>query len=281
VIRSIHVPDEILDAARAGDRGAFDRLCRPAIPRLRGVIHRMVGDATETDDLVQDTLTKAWTAIASFDGRAAVATWLCRIGINTTIDHLRQERRWRARAQVAYANDCTATPELAMEIGEAMMSPSFRYDAREHIAFCFTCVARSLEPELQAALVLREVEGLGNLEAARALDVTESVLRHRVSTARATMEREFDGLCSLVNKRGVCYQCKGLRDCVPDDTRKGEPPPDALALDARLAIVRAANVELGASQPLHDLFWRRLRAQERDGRGSVEASPACAPEGDA
>ncbi len=277
MIASSPMGEETLQAARAGDRAAFDRLCRAALPRLRGVIRRMVGDASETDDLVQEALTRAWTSIARFDGRAEVSTWLCRIGINAAIDHLRQQQRWRARAQIAYANECASSMELGGEVGEALMSPALRYDAREHIAFCFTCVGRSLAPEQQAALVLREVEGLSNLEAARALDVTESVLRHRLAEARATMEREFDGLCSLVNKQGVCYQCRGLREGVPDPARQGAPPPDVTALDARLAVVRDADIDAGATQPLHDLFWRRLRAQERDGRGSVEPDADCGP----
>jgi RNA polymerase sigma-70 factor (ECF subfamily) len=271
---------ETVAAARDGDRAAFDRLCRPALARLRAVVRRMIGDPTETDDLVQESLTRAWAAIRGFDGRSEISTWLCRIGINAAIDHLRAQRRWRARAQIAYANECATSADLGQEVGEALMSPSFRYDAREHIAFCFACVGRSLDPELQAALVLREIEGLSNLEAARSLDITESVLRHRLAEARETMEREFEGLCALVNKRGVCYQCSGLRDALPDDDRRGAPPPQRLSFDERLACVRAADVDAGASQPLHDLFWRRLREQEIAGRGSVELGDDCAPVAD-
>lgn len=266
-----------LEAARRGDRGSFERIVRPALPRMRAVIRRMIGDVAEVDDLMQESLTRAWTSIAKFDERAELASWLCKIAINATIDHLRAAKRWRARAQVAYANECATDMALATEVGEVLSSPAFQYDAREHVAFCFTCVARSLDPDQQAALVLREVEGMTNLEAARALDVTESVLRHRLSEARATMEREFEGLCALVNKRGVCYQCRGLRDAVAE-TAKGEPPPALPSLDERLAIVRAADVDRGASQALHDLFWRRIRRHEQEERGSITVGPECEPD---
>lgn len=236
----------------------------------------MVGDAAEVDDLVQDALARAWTSISKFDGRAELASWICKIAINVTLDHLRSAKRWRARAQVAYANECASSEELGGEVGAVLSSPAFRYDAREHIAFCFACVGRALEPDQQVALVLREVEGLTNLEAARTLDVTESVLRHLVAEARAVMEREFDGLCTLVNKRGVCYQCRGLRDAVPGD-RNGEPAPEIPSLDERLAIVRASNIDDGVSQSLHDLFWRRLLTQEREGRGSIAVGAGCEP----
>ena len=124
------------------------------------------------------------------------------------------------------------------------------------------CVARSLGPDLQAALVLREVEGLSNQEASRALGVTEPVLRHRLTEARQTMEHSFEGLCSLVNKRGVCYQCSGLREAVPDPARQGDAAPASISFDKRLKVVREADVDGGRAQQLHVVFWRRLAEQE-------------------
>ncbi len=270
----------LVEAARSGDRAAFEAICRDARPKLRGVLRKLVGDPEQTDDLTQEALTKAWTSLARFDGRSAFSTWLCRIGVNLALDLLRGEKRWRDRAQVAYANECTRSPELGMEVGGTLMAPDFHYDVSEHIAFCFQCVGRSLAPELQAALVLREVLELGNQEAADELGISESVLRHHLTEARATMHASFDGLCALVSKTGVCYQCKGLREVIPDPVRQGEPAPDELPFARRLQIWREAPIDQGRSQALHDLFWRRIRAQERDGVGSTEPSSDCAPASD-
>lgn len=277
---ALSTDDQVIAAARSGDRRAFDQLAQGALAKLRGTIRRLVGHPQQTDDLVQDALAKAWSSIKAFDGRSAFSTWLCCIGTNVTIDMLRAEKRWREHAQVAYANECNASPELAMEVGGVLMSPSFHYDVKEHVAFCFTCVGRSLDPELQAALVLREVQDLSNQEAAKSLGLSESVFRHRLSEARSTMERSFGGLCSLVNKQGVCYQCRGLREAISDPRRQGEPAPDALSLDRRLKVVRECDVDRGRSQDLHDLFWRRIAEHEREGRGEVQPSAECAPSDD-
>jgi RNA polymerase sigma-70 factor (ECF subfamily) len=272
--------EQTIAAAQAGDRHAFDRLAQGAFPKLRGTIRRMVGHPQQTDDLVQEALAKGWASIGAFDGRSAFSTWLCRIGTNVAIDFLRAEKRWREHAQVAYANECNASPDLAMEVGGVLMSPSFHYDVKEHVAFCFTCVGRSLDPELQAALLLREVQDLSNQEAAKSLGLTESVFRHRLSEARGAMERTFEGLCALVNKQGVCYQCSGLRDAIPDTGRQGEPAPESLPFERRLEVVRACDADAGRSQELHDLFWRRIADQEREGRGEVRPSADCAPPGE-
>lgn len=101
----------------------------------------------------------------------------------------------------------------------------------------FTCVGRPLPPEQQAALVLREVMGFASDEAARALGLTESVLRHHRTSARGEMQRRFEGLCSLVDKEGVCYQCRGPREATPAP-RQGAPNLLVRDFDQRCAIVR-------------------------------------------
>lgn len=60
--------------AQAGDRDAFDRLAQASLKRLRAVVRRLVGDAAETDDLVQDTLLSAWTSLNRFRGDAQFST---------------------------------------------------------------------------------------------------------------------------------------------------------------------------------------------------------------
>lgn len=265
--------DLVLRAA-AGDRQAFDALLLEHQPRLRSVIRRMVGHPEDTDDLVQDALLRAWESIKSFRGEAAFGTWLCAIGLRQALDHLRAQKRWRAESQIAYSNECSTHEALAAEVMSVIADPAFAYEAEEHIAYCFTCVGRSLPPDEQAVLVAREVMGLTGPEAAKALGVTDSVMRHQLSSARREMERRYEGLCSLVNKRGVCYQCEGLRGATPE-ARQGAPAPQLRDLDERLQIVRRADVDKGASKALHDLFWRRTQEFEDAGRGSTAAASDC------
>ncbi len=93
------VPDEpaLVLLARNGDRDAFAELVRRHQRRLWMVCRQYVG-ADEADAAVQDSLVKAFTGLATFDGRAAFSTWLTRIAINRCLDLLRRRRRegWRA-----------------------------------------------------------------------------------------------------------------------------------------------------------------------------------------
>lgn len=254
---------ELVAAARTGREGAFDALVRPLLPRLQAFSLRMVAHPEDAAELVQDTLLRAHQALPEFRGTAKFSTWMFSILTRRCLDHLRKRRRWRWDAQVRTRDDPDA-PHA--QVRAALREPGAQFDAREHISFCFSCVARSLSPEEAAALLLREVFGYGNREAARICDVSESVLRHRLSAARHAMQDAFDGLCGLVSKSGVCHQCAGLRDHAPIGQR-GDPVPELPGerderWRVRLRIVRGADLEGGAAAKLHALMFRAVAGTE-------------------
>lgn len=265
--------DEWVERARGGDELAFERLLIAHRAELRSVVRRMIGHPEDTDDVVQEATFRAWQGLASFEGESKFSTWLCAIGVRQSIDHLRSRKRWRARAQVVYQQACAEDADLAGEVVATLADPEFRFSVAEHIAYCFSCVGRSLPPEDQAALLLREVMGLGNREAAKLLDLGEPAFQHSLESARRAMQQEFEGLCALVSPQGTCYQCKGLRNGTPEE-RQGDELPTLASFDERLAFVRSANLDTGASQLLHDLFWRRTSQLEEAGIGSDDLNGA-------
>ncbi|WP_284163398.1 RNA polymerase sigma factor [Frigidibacter sp. SD6-1] len=268
--------EELVERARQGDRAAFDRLAAAHLPRLRSVVRRLVGVVEDGDDILQDTLVKAWRGLDGFRGESAFSTWLTAIATRTALDHLRAGKRWRAEAQVAYANLCYGSEELSGEVMAAASAPDFAFEVREHVAYCFACVGRSLPPDEMAALVLRDVMELSAREASTVLGTSDSVLRHRLSAARQAMTERFEGLCSLVSKTGICHQCKGLQMLAVED-RRGGPFPDVSSVADRIAIVRAA--EPGSMEALHAIFWRRTAEIEVEGLGATTPDSGCGTDG--
>jgi predicted DNA-binding protein (UPF0251 family) len=171
---------------------------------------------------------------------------------------LRQRKRWRVEAQLIGEQDLDSQPDEVEKLAAIMSEPDFQYEAKEHIAFCFTCIGRTLSPTEEAALLLREVFEFSNAEAAQMLGISEPALRHNLSSARRQMTEHFDGLCQLINKTGRCYQCVTLREFAPERFRSElitriEPAggshenlSEAL-LEGRIAMVKAANLENGRS----------------------------------
>ncbi len=264
-------PELVAEAAR-GDRAAFASLVEPWQRPLFGYIYRMVTLRQDAEDLLQDVLVRALESLPSFRREAGFKSWLFGIATHVCLDHLRKKKRWRVEAQLIGEKEADAHPEFRPALVDLMSQPGFSFEIREHIAFCFTCIGRTLEPEDQAALLLREVLGFSALEAAALMEVSEPMFRHRLSAARATMIKNYEGLCALINKQGACWQCKGLREIAPAahqgadlvqiTVRPGVAvTPDSL-FEERLTIVRDAPLEDGRTRALHDMFYKNLSARE-------------------
>ena len=242
------------------DPETFEAQLPRELPALRSLARRLLGNRDDAEDLVQEALLKASQGLSGFRGDASLKTWLFSIVTRLGIDKLRTAKRWQTQALVE------ACDERGREsVGLKFADPSISFDVQQHIAFCFTCVGRSLDPRHQAALLLREVYGLENAEAAQAMELTEPTYRHALAEGRATMKAEYDGLCSLVNKRGACYQCRALREASPEGRKGPALPEEPLAWEERFARVRAAGQTEDADPRLNDYFFdyvRKLQPRE-------------------
>jgi len=262
----------LVDRAREGDEHAIGSLVEPWRRPLLGYIYRMVTHRQDAEDLLQDVLVRVLEGIRHYRGDARFKSWLFGIATHVCLDHLRGKKRWRVEAQLIGEKEADATPGAVQGLRELMRQPEFRFEIREHIAFCFSCIARTLPPEEQAALMLREVLGFTGEESAAILGVSEPVARHRLAAARAKMIEDYEGLCALINKGGMCHQCRGLREIAPEGHRSQDfvqievapgiaVNPESL-FDARIRISREADLEGGATHSMHDMFYESLSRRE-------------------
>jgi RNA polymerase sigma-70 factor (ECF subfamily) len=185
----------------------FER-CRPA---LRSYILRITASRQDAEDIAQETWIRAQRSLEGFKGDSSVKTWLFAIAQNIARDHLRALKRWPEEVGDICKDAAMKDPDFfreAMTIRQT--SPHGAFEIREHIAFCFTCVSRSLPLEQQLALMLKEVYGFSVKEIATIMDNTEAMVKYWLHTGRGRMIAMFDRRCALINKEGVCHQCTEL-----------------------------------------------------------------------
>jgi RNA polymerase sigma-70 factor, ECF subfamily len=166
---------ELLGRAQAGDLFAFEALAGVHVDRLYGVVLRLLGDGPEAEDVLQETLLRAWRGIGRFEGRAMVFTWLYRIAVNEC--NRAFERRTRRRATVAVIDEATVIAAPSTE------GPANRAEQRE-LREALERAISQLAPPYRAALVLRDVEGLSTREAAKIAGVGEAAFKSRLHQAR-------------------------------------------------------------------------------------------------
>ncbi len=264
--------DRLVERARGGDSAAIGALLEPWRKPLFGYIYRMVTSREDAEDLLQETLLRSIEQIPRFRGEARFKSWLFGIATHVSLDHLRRKKRWRVETQLEGEARARADPERMAGVGAMMARPDFSFEIREHIAFCFSCLARSLEPEKQAALFLKEMMGFTAEEGASILGLSEPKFRHHLAAARSSMIEAYEGMCQLINKTGACWQCRGLREIAPKsnqgpdlvqiEVRPGVPVTPENLFEARLDIVRTADLEEGRTRTLHEDFFDAVTHSE-------------------
>src|SRR4029079_6665685 len=80
---------EVWGRAAAGDEGAFRTLVERHGRMVFNLAYRITAERTSAEDVVQETFLRAYRALDRFDGRAAFSTWIHRIAMNASLDHVR------------------------------------------------------------------------------------------------------------------------------------------------------------------------------------------------
>jgi RNA polymerase sigma-70 factor (ECF subfamily) len=167
--------------------------------QLKSFIFRITASVPDTEDIVQDTYLKALEKLDTFKGASSLKTWFFTIASNLTREDL-------ARAESMRHPDIHIPAFL--EINQT--SPHGKFELREHINLCFTCIGKTLPIEQQLAVLLKELFDFKIAEIATILGKTEGVVKHTLLNARKSMQEIFEMRCSLINKQGACHQCSEL-----------------------------------------------------------------------
>jgi RNA polymerase sigma-70 factor, ECF subfamily len=166
---------ELIGRAQAGDLLAFEALAGAHAERLYAVVVRFLGDGSEAEDVLQETLLRAWRGIGRFEGRAMVFTWLYRIAVNESNRAL--GRRIRRRATVPIDEEAI---QVAAPSEEGPANRAEQQELREALQLAIS----RLSPRYRTALVLRDVEGLSTREAAKIAGIGEAAFKSRLHQAR-------------------------------------------------------------------------------------------------
>ena len=164
-------------AAQRADPSLFASELAAMRPRLMGYARRLTRDRTAADDLVQDTMLRAWKARDRFQRGTSMPAWTCTILKNAFLSQRRKDRHSPTLddATATRVTGIAGTQEASIEVAEVQAQI-------EH-----------LPAAQREAILIVAVEGSSYEDASRRTGVPEGTLKSRVCRARVSLQQRIDG----------------------------------------------------------------------------------------
>ena len=252
----------MLAAVQRGDESAFVTLAERYRRQLHVHCYRMLGSFEDAEDVVQETLLRAWRNRSAFEGRSLFRTWLYRIATNACLDALARRPRRITAPDVGPANEVdprtldpnvipTGRPELPWlePYPDSLLEPAAPSEqepdavvvSRETIELAYLAAIQHLPPRQRAVLLLRDSLGWSAKEVAAILEMSVPSVNSALQRARSTMrdrmpERRLDWTASTgptEEERAVLerfmlvhetHDVAGMIALLREDARQTMPP---------------------------------------------------------
>src|SRR5260370_9647491 len=178
----------LVAAAKNENRQAFEVLGERHARRIFFAARRMTRTREDAEDVVQQSLQKAFVHLNQFEGKSSFSTWLTRIAINEALILLRKSRGLREEL----INDSTEGEEaqFALEIPDSGQSPEDNYSQREQQRILFSAL-NELPHGIRRAMQLRELDERSTQETARIMGISVGAVKARVFHGRRKLRERL------------------------------------------------------------------------------------------
>lgn len=166
---------------------------------LTGYCYRMLGSIHDADDVVQETMLRAWRSREGFQGQASVKTWLFQIATNLCVDASRKRRRMPMELSGPFPPDVEPgemlphgswiEPVADDDLFPQGDDPADAVVRKDSVRLALVGVLQTLPARQRAVLILRDVLGWHAKEVAALLGVSTDAVTSALARARATVSR--------------------------------------------------------------------------------------------
>jgi RNA polymerase sigma-70 factor, ECF subfamily len=186
------VSDELalVQAAKAGDIGAFEQLVKRYDRNVFRIAQHITHNREDAEDVVQEAFLKAYSNLAQFQGQSKFYTWLVRIAVNEALMKLRRRRpeRFVSLDEDVKTEDDSSLPR---EVADWSPNPEQMYKTAE-LREILSRTIQGLPPGFRTVFVLRDVEGLSTEETAEALELSVPAVKSRLLRARLQLRERLN-----------------------------------------------------------------------------------------
>lgn len=185
-IDKLALVSNLVKLAKQGDLAAFDSLTLMFRERLYGVVYNMTFNHDDAADLTQEAFVKAFRSLSKFKEKSSFFTWIYRIGVNLTLNHLKKKKARRFFSFDQYLSD--GVPSKDSERFSSNESNSVRTTLLNELHEKLNEALSKLSDKHRTIVVLFEIDGLGHKEIAKIMNCTEGTVRSRLFYAKQQLQ---------------------------------------------------------------------------------------------
>lgn len=191
VVNANTLDHELVRLSQGGDLKAFGLLVDKYHNRLYRMILRIIKNTSTVEDLVQDSLIRAYRSIGSFRGESAFYTWLYKIGLNTARNYLADiKRNVHIDDSIALEDADNISTTLDLSYPETPESDLMN----KQIVIKINDAISELPLELRTSILLREIEGMTYEQISEVMNCPVGTTRSRIFRARNIISEQIKPL---------------------------------------------------------------------------------------
>jgi RNA polymerase sigma-70 factor (TIGR02960 family) len=264
----------------------FAAAVEPHRRELQVHCYRMVASYDDAEDLVQETLLKAWRAREEFQGRSTFRAWLYRIATNVCLDFLRRNAREPLRYEPVPGIDSGdgEPPARYPWLQPFPDSPDATAESRETMELVFLTAIQHLPPRQRAVLMLRDVLDFSAADTAAQLDMTVAAVNSALQRARPAVREHLPADRSQWRSPSTSAEERQILDRYVHVAATGDVaamadmlaadavltmPPNPFWFTSRDAIIKFVRPVFDPFSPMYFGAWKHVRT-------SANGQPAAA-----
>ena len=181
---------ELLFGLRHGEESAFKELVTQFKDKVFNTALGLLQHHTEAEDIAQEVFIQVFRSIQNFKGESLLSTWIYRITITKSLDHLRSKKR---KKRYGFLSSLFGDNNMPVYEPEDFNHPGVLQEKKEDAAILFKII--ELLPENQrTAFILNKVEDLSYREIAAILNTTESAVDSLLQRAKMNLRKKLNEL---------------------------------------------------------------------------------------
>lgn len=186
---------ELIARLKDGDQAAFRSIVEAWQDMVYNTVLGVVQQPEEAEDVTQEVFIQVFESIGQFKGDSKLSTWLYRIAVTKSLDHLRKKKR---KKRFAFLQSLFGVNEEEVRQDPDFQHPGVALENKEKAAVLFKAIDKLPENQ-KAAFTLHKLEGLSYQEVAEVLETTVSSVESLMHRAKGNLRKQLE---DYYQKRG-------------------------------------------------------------------------------